>query len=68
MVQSTFLDWYIANPKKYGEHPAVKFADANIGGGSGFDTMPLYALGFMNKEVTKNIVEMVDVKNLKVPE
>ena len=36
----------LEHPKKNGTHPAVKFADANIGGGKGYITLPHYALGF----------------------
>lgn len=39
-----------ANPKKYGTHKAVKYADTNVGKGEGFITYPLYALGFLKKE------------------
>ena len=62
------MKFVLANSKKYGFHPAVKIADSNVGGGEGFDTYPLYALGVMNKRKKKDIVEIVDVKNLKVPE
>ena len=65
--RATSMKFVLANPQKYGEHPAVKIADANVGGGNGFDTYPLYALGFMEKKDGKNIVKKVDVKNIKVP-
>ena len=66
--RATSMKFVISNPKKYGTHPAIKIADANIGGGQGFETYPLYALGFLKKTSEKNIIPMVDVKNLKVPE
>lgn len=45
--RATSMRYVLKNPKKYGVHPAVKFADTNVGGGAGFDTLPLYALGFL---------------------
>lgn len=66
--RATSMKFVIANSKKYGKHPAVKFADANVGGGQGFTTYPLYALGFLPEKPKENKIEMVDVKNLKVPE
>ncbi|MCF0241896.1 MAG: hypothetical protein HUK25_04615, partial [Treponema sp.] len=53
---------------KYGIHPAVKIADTNVGGGEGFETYPLYALGFLEKRKEQKIIPAVDVKNIKVPE
>ena len=58
----------IANQKKYGIHPAIKIADANTGGGKGFNTYPLYYLGFLPQKPKTTIIEMVDVQNIKVPE
>ena len=65
--RATSMKYVLANPQKYGTHHAVKFADTNIGGGVGFDTYPLYALGFMQKSQPPLIVEPVDVGSLKVP-
>ncbi len=65
--RATSMKYVLANPQKYGTHHAVKFADTNIGGGVGFDTYPLYALGFMKKSQPPLIVEPVDVSSLKVP-
>jgi hypothetical protein len=65
--RATSMKYVLANPQKYGTHHAVKFADTNIGGGVGFDTYPLYALGFMQKSQPPLIVEPVDVSSLKVP-
>ena len=66
--RATSMKFVIANAKKYGTHRAIKIADANIGGGEGFDTYPLYYLGFLQQKPTSNIIEMVDAKNLKIPE
>ena len=45
--RATSMKFVLANQKKYGVHPAIKIADANIGGGEGFNTYPLYYLGFL---------------------
>lgn len=66
--RATSMKFVISNQKKYGKHPAIKIADANIGGGEGFSTYPLYYLGFLPQKPKTNIIEMVDVKNIKVPE
>ncbi|MCR4908117.1 MAG: AAA family ATPase [Lachnospiraceae bacterium] len=66
--RATSMKFVIANPKKYGRHPAIKFADSNVGSGAGFDTYPLYATAFMDTGPEEMIVPVVDVKNLKVPE
>ena len=66
--RATSMKYVIANPKKYGKHPAIKYADANVGGGDGFITLPLYAIGFVDKKKEKQIIEAVDVRGLKVPE
>ena len=65
--RATSMKFVIANAQKYGKHPAVKIADANVGGGDGFDTYPLYTLGFLEEKRKGLIVDMIDVKNLKVP-
>lgn len=65
--RATSMKFVLAHPGKYGMHPAVKIADANIGHGEGFDTYPLYALGFMQEERKADLVGMVDVTNLTVP-
>ena len=62
------MKFVIANPRKFGKHPAIKIADANIGGGEGFDTYPIYYLGFLPKKPKTNIIDMIDVRNLKAPE
>ena len=69
--RATSMKFVLAHPQKYGAHPAVKIADANVGGGDGFDTYPLYALGFpcfLEEQPQESLVKMVDVKNLKVPD
>lgn len=45
--KATSMKFVLANPKRFGTHKAIKFADANVGGGEGFKTYPLYALGFL---------------------
>ena len=66
--RATSMKFVLATPQRYGRHPAVKFADANVGGGDGFDTNPLYALGFMREKKESYPLEMVDVAKLRVPE
>ncbi len=66
--RATSMKYVLSNPKKYGPHPALKIADANIGTAETFDTFPLYALGFMQQKPQQKIVKMVDVKGIKVPE
>ena len=66
--RATSMKFVIANPNRFGTHPAVKIADANIGSGAGFETFPLYSLGFIPQPPKTHIVEMVDVSKLKVPE
>ncbi|MBR5976137.1 MAG: ATP-binding protein [Clostridiales bacterium] len=45
----TSMKYVLKNPKKYGEHPAIKLADTNVGEGEGFVTFPLYAMEFLLK-------------------
>lgn len=45
----TSMRYVLEHPKKYGVHPAIKFADTNVGRGRGFVTYPHYALGFLAK-------------------
>ncbi|MCR5723915.1 MAG: AAA family ATPase [Treponema sp.] len=66
--RATSMKFVIANQKKYGVHPALKIADANIGGGPGFNTYPLYYLGFLPEKPKAHIIEAVDVKAIKIPE
>lgn len=66
--RATSMKFVLANPKRFGLHPAIKIADTNVGTANDFDTLPLYSLGFIQQEKKANIIEMVDVTNLKVPE
>lgn len=62
----TSMRYVIGHPKKYGTHPAVKFADTNVGGGEGFLTLPLYALGFLEGPVHDLVIPQVDLSDLQV--
>jgi predicted AAA+ superfamily ATPase len=66
--RATSMKYVIANPEKYGTHPAVKFSDTNVGVGRGFYTYPLYAVGFIGNHTGQVKVPAVDVSDLKVPE
>ena len=55
----TSMRYVIGHPGKYGFHPALKFADTNIGGGDGFTTYPHYALGFLQNTVVEPSVPEV---------
>ena len=66
-ARATSMKFVIANQKKYGKHPAVKFADTNVGGGEGFITLPLYAIGLIELNNEQRIVETADLSKLKVP-
>ena len=66
--RATSMKFVLVNPKRFGLHPAIKISDTNVGTTNGFDTLPLYSLGFIQQEKKAHIVEMVDVTNLKVPE
>lgn len=46
--RATSMKFVLSKPQKYGVHPAIKFADTNVGSGEGFLTYPLYALGFID--------------------
>ena len=46
----------------------LKIADTNIGGRDGFDTYPLYSLGFIKEQTNKKVIKMVDVSKLKIPQ
>lgn len=63
--RATSMKFVLANPKRFGFHKALKIADANVGGGEGFRTMPLYYLGFLRKKEKSFIVDTVDVSKLK---
>lgn len=61
------MRYVLKNPKKYGVHPAIKFADTNVGGGEGFVTYPLYALGLLSWKEEQVIVPEIDASSLKRP-
>lgn len=58
----TSMRFVLDNPKRFGRHPAVKFADANVGGGKGFLTLPLYALGFIDEPREPFVVPAVHIE------
>lgn len=60
--RATSMRYVLANPKKYGIHSAIKLADTNVGGGDGFLTLPLYALGFLNGQGESLTVEPVSIR------
>lgn len=45
--RATSMKYVLSHPKKYGRHKAVKYSDTNVGGGEGFITLPLYAVGLV---------------------
>lgn len=65
-TSATSMKYVITHPDKYGRHPAVKYADTNVGGGDGFVTRPLYALGFLRNDDAPRIVSPVDLRGLSV--
>lgn len=51
-----------------GDELPAKILDGDLGAGVGFETFPLYALGFMKDErKKKNVVQMVDATKIKAP-
>lgn len=66
--RATSLKFVLANPKRFGLHDAIKFADTNVGQGEGFKTFPLYALGFLKKESKSLIVDTINTSEIKVPD
>lgn len=66
--RATSMKFVLSNPARFGYHEAVKYADANVGGGDGFRTYPLYALGFLKKKEKSYIADTVDVSTLKAPD
>ena len=65
--RATSMKYVIAHPDKYGAHPAIKFSDTNVGGGEGFYTYPLYAIGLIDSKAKETIIPVIDASNLKVP-
>lgn len=63
----TSMKYVVAHPKKYGDHPAMKFADTNMGSGEGYETYPLYAAWFMKTPPAATVIPSIDVSKLKVP-
>ena len=59
--RATSMKYVLSNTKRYGVHPAVKLADTNVGGGQGFVTLPLYALGFFPMPEEPLIVPEVSI-------
>ena len=66
--RATSLKFVLANPKRFGLHDAIKFADTNVGQGEGFKTFPLYALGFLKKESKSLIVDTINTSEIKAPD
>ncbi|MBO4473281.1 MAG: ATP-binding protein [Clostridiales bacterium] len=65
--RSTSMKFVIAHPNRFGRHSAIKYADTNVGGGDGFTTLPLYAIGFIDCKKENSVVDMIDYSNLKAP-
>lgn len=65
--RATSMKYVIGHPNKYGAHPAIKYSDTNVGGGNGFYTYPLYAIGLIDAGAKSDIIPAVDVSKLKVP-
>ena len=66
--RATSMKYVLANPQKYGAHPAIKFSDTNVGKGDGFTTYPIYAADFYfsyHREIT---LQETDVSALAVPD
>ena len=47
--RATSMMFVLANPKRFGQHKAIKIADNNVGIGDGYKTYPIYALEFLLK-------------------
>lgn len=62
----TSMKYVLSHPKKYGVHPAMKFADTNVGGGESFVTYPHYALGFLFARKPSFDVEPITLSDLVV--
>lgn len=46
-TKATSMSYVLKHPQKFGKHPAIKYADTNVGGGDGFETYPLYAIALL---------------------
>lgn len=69
-TRATSMKFVLEHPGRFGRHPAVKYADTNVGGGDGFATYPLYALGLLKSDDHPFIVPAVDIDavNANLPE
>lgn len=65
--RATSMKYVLAHPEKYGHHDAIKIADANVGEGNGFKTLPLYALGFIKENHESTKIPEVDYSKLEAP-
>lgn len=65
--RATSMKYVLSHPNKYGHHEAIKLADANVGEGNGFKTLPLYALGFIKNHRIETKIAEVDYTKLQVP-
>ena len=65
--RATSMKHVLSHPNKYGYHEAIKLADANVGEGNGFKTLPLYALGFIKKQSIETKIQTIDYSKLQVP-
>ena len=66
--RATSMKFVLANPKRFGEHKAIKISDSNVGSTDTFDTYPLYYLGFLPKSEKKEVLKPLDLENLRVPD
>lgn len=66
--RATSMKHVLANPKKYGVHPAIKISDTNIGEGIGFKTFPIYYCGFLPENQKEYLLPTYNFDDLKIPE
>lgn len=66
--RATSMKFVLANPKRFGEHKAIKIADSNVGSTESFDTYPLYYLGFLPRSKDSDVLIPLELKNLMVQE
>ena len=62
--RASSMKYVLANPEKYGKHPAIKFADVNIGHSSDYVTYPIYALPFILKKKDEPMIVDYDVSDV----
>lgn len=65
--KATSMKYVLANPQKYGVHPAIKISDTNLGEGAGFKTVPIYFCGFLPKKQLEQIHPVHYFTELKIP-